>query len=137
MNQSVELTITIGGAVVMVCGGRDYVARDELFLSLNELHARLAFSRLVHGNCRGADQLAGEWAESRGVPLSIYPCLWDEGDTGPARNRRMLDDAKPALVIAFPGGSGTESAVYEARRRGIPVVRVHHSARNSPPEFQR
>ena len=36
----------------------------------------------------------------------------------------MIDRGKPDLVIAFPGGRGTEDMVTRAERAGIPVRRV-------------
>lgn len=34
---------------------------------------------------------------------------------GPMRNQRMLDEARPQVVIAFPGGSGTADMVDKVR----------------------
>ena len=58
-----------GGAGVMsrvlVCGGRDFRARDFAFACL-DAHAGQA-SVLIHGGARGADALAHEWAMKRGM----------------------------------------------------------------------
>jgi hypothetical protein len=36
----------------------------------------------------------------------------------------MLDEGKPDLVIAFPGGRGTADMVKKARRAGVEVVEI-------------
>jgi hypothetical protein len=33
----------------------------------------------------------------------------------------MLDEGKPDLVLAFPGGRGTRNMVGQAKRAGVPV----------------
>lgn len=43
---------------------------------------------------------------------------------GPIRNQTMLDDGKPDLVLAFPGGRGTADMVAKAEKHGIPVRRI-------------
>lgn len=40
---------------------------------------------------------------------------------GPIRNQRMLDEGKPDLVVAFPGGRGTADMVRRAKAAGVPV----------------
>jgi hypothetical protein len=34
----------------------------------------------------------------------------------------MLDEGKPQLVVAFPGGRGTADMIGRARAAGVPVV---------------
>ena len=41
---------------------------------------------------------------------------------GMIRNKEMIDCHNPELVIAFPGGSGTEGMKKLALRRGIRVI---------------
>lgn len=59
------------------------------------------------------------------VPYAIVPANWDVFDrrAGPVRNSWMLD-LKPDLVIAFPGGRGTQNMVEQAKKRGIKVMTV-------------
>jgi UDP-N-acetylmuramoylalanine-D-glutamate ligase len=42
----------------------------------------------------------------------------------PIRNRRTLDEGKPDLVVAFPGGRGTAHMVSQARAAGVRVIEV-------------
>lgn len=112
---------------VLVCGGRDYADRDFLRLALSELHRELAIACLIDGAAPGADSLAHEWAVDTGIPTERYPADWDTYGkaAGAIRNRRMLVEGKPDLVVAFPGGRGTADMVRQARYaevkvRGIP-----------------
>lgn len=81
---------------------------------------------IATGGAPGADRLAQRWAEEKKLVPVIYVAEWGRlgKAAGPIRNRRMLDEFKPDLVVAFPGGTGTEGCVNEARARKIPVVRV-------------
>lgn len=111
---------------VLVCGGRDYDDRKSLFMVLDAAHSANPVELLVHGAAPGADDLAGQWARHVGVPWKAYPAHWkSEGKAaGPKRNARMLEEAKPHLVIAFPGGRGTANMILQAEKAGVPVVRV-------------
>jgi hypothetical protein len=116
---------------VLVCGGRTYVDREALYAMLDRLHTEHHFTVLIAGGARGADALAYEWATSRGVPTKVYVADWKLGPkAGPIRNRQMLDDGKPELVIAFPGGKGTAGMVAIARRAGVTVIQPDQ--RHSP-----
>jgi ABC-type Fe3+-hydroxamate transport system substrate-binding protein len=37
----------------------------------------------------------------------------------------MLNEGKPDLVIAFPGGKGTQMMINLAESAGIPVVKIN------------
>lgn len=107
---------------VLVCGGRDYSDYDELSQTLKDY----PISHIVMGGAKGADTLAGIYAQSMGITLSTYPANWDlhPRTDGFIRNQMMIDEESPDLVIAFPGGKGTEDMIKRAEKAGIRVVRV-------------
>lgn len=112
---------------VLVCGGRDYADRDALFLTMDAVVMRLCVDGLpiiCHGGASGADRLAGEWAESRGAECVVFPADWTtHGRAAVAiRNSQMLAEFRPDLVVAFPGGRGTDDMVRKAKRAGVIVV---------------
>lgn len=111
---------------VLVCGGRNYANRDMLFSILNYAHAANPIKLLIHGGASGADDLAGEWARYVGVPWRAFPAAWkSEGKSaGPKRNQKMIDEGKPDMVIAFPGGAGTADMVSRAEQADVPVAKV-------------
>jgi hypothetical protein len=112
---------------VLVCGGRDFNDADKLNHCLDILHKKHGFTCLVHGDARGADRLAGEWAEQNDVDVITYPALWDQFGTsaGPIRNKIMFTKEAPDIVIAFPGGSGTAHMVNFAKNKGAAVIEVN------------
>lgn len=111
---------------VLVCGGRDYSCREQLFAVLDHAHAANPILVLIHGAARGADMLADAWARNRGVAVNLFPADWETHGkaAGPMRNRRMLAEGLPDIVIAFKGGRGTADMVRLARNAGIPVATV-------------
>ncbi len=112
---------------VLVCGDRDYDSPKWLWAQMDKLHADYGFDTLIHGCARGADTMAGEWAEEIEIGVQKFPAQWSKFGraAGPIRNRQMLDE-KPSLVVAFHDNlkesKGTKDCVEEARRRGIKVV---------------
>lgn len=107
---------------VLVCGGRDYHDEGRVYGELDKLHEYTPFTHLIHGGARGADTYAGMWALHHHIPATIYRARWEtEGHAaGYNRNVRMAE-ANPALVIAFPGGTGTAMMIKIAKERNIPV----------------
>lgn len=109
---------------VLVCGGRDFSARDWLYDVLDRLSPQSAW--IIAGDANGADRLAFEWAFDRRVNYQGYPARWDlhGRKAGPLRNQQMIDEGKPDLVVAFPGGRGTADMVRRAEKAGLTVIRV-------------
>ena len=110
---------------VLVCGGRDFNDGARLREVLDSFHENLGpITCLVHGAANGADSLAGTWAAMKGVLTKAYPADWKKNGrgAGPIRNRQMLDEEHPDIIIAFPGGRGTAHMVNLARSRGFKVL---------------
>lgn len=107
--------------IVLICGGRDYSDRTAVECVMSDLCREATL--VIHGGASGADTLAGETAASMGIPVKVYKAEWSKygPSAGPRRNALMLRDGKPDLVIAFPGGRGTEDMVRRARFAGVRV----------------
>ena len=116
---------------VLVCGGRNFADRALLNKVLDEAHMAGPITTLIHGVAKGADTLAAEWADLRHVPVEGHRADWKRygKDAGPIRNARMLEQGKPRMVIAFPGGNGTADMVRQARKAGVPVMMVEKLVR--------
>jgi hypothetical protein len=82
--------------------------------------------RLISGHAPGADTMAEEWAFERCIPIYIFPTRWDghKKAAGFIRNQQMLDEGKPDLVVAFPGGRGTADMITRAKKAGIKIIEV-------------
>lgn len=111
---------------MLVCGGRDFVDADLLRTTLDALHAEHRFQVLIEGAARGADTLAGDWADSRGIERLTFVAEWERlgRSAGPIRNERMLKEGRPDLVVAFPGGRGTAHMTRVARTAGVRVLEI-------------
>jgi hypothetical protein len=109
---------------VLVCGGRDYRNRVFLFDTLDCLRSKTDISLLIEGGARGADRLAKEWAGFVDVPVQEFRADWNRYDkaAGHIRNKQMLDEGRPDLVIAFPGGAGTADMIRQAEERRVEVM---------------
>jgi hypothetical protein len=117
---------------ILVCGGRDFKCREQLFQMLDTLAGVSDEEPLgepvviIHGAARGADSLADEWAVINWQTIEEYKAEWDKYGkrAGYIRNKRMLDEGKPDLVVAFPGGKGTAMMVDIATKAGVKVIKV-------------
>jgi predicted Rossmann-fold nucleotide-binding protein len=111
--------------VIVVCGGRDF--NDEPFIreALDLANNQLQIEVLIHGNCEGVDKLSGKWARDNGVQEVIVPPNWKlHGKAaGPIRNSVMLD-LNADVLVAFPGGSGTDNITNQANKKRIKVITI-------------
>ena len=119
-----------GSRVVIVCGGRGYAGRNELFHALDRAQVRSPITLLVHGasmerstgRLLGADALADEWARDRGVRIELHPADWlTWGDEAETVRWRQMARAGAHGVIALPGFPVV--LVGEAEIEGIAVWR--------------
>lgn len=112
---------------VLVCGDRHYSDREYLFAKLDALHKAARIDTLIHGGAKGADTLAGEWGEVRGLTVVEYEADWAQYGraAGPVRNAAMLDSG-PSLVMGFHDAietsKGTKNCLEQAERRGIATL---------------
>lgn len=123
-------TMTMPAApLVLVCGDRNWTDRDLIRARLAKFPADAI---VMHGGCRGADEIAGDEAEKRGLKVRVFPAKWEEEGkaAGPKRNARMLDE-RPLFVLAFHDNiafsRGTADCVRQAQERGIPVQVMKHN----------
>lgn len=117
-------TSSSGPFKLLVCGSRDWEDRATIKDALDGLALKYGPLHVIHGDCRGPDQVAARRAEFLGFTVTAFPADWETHGkaAGPIRNLQMLDE-KPDGVLAFQrnGSRGTQHTIDEARRRGIPV----------------
>lgn len=124
----------MNGIRVLICGGRNYDEAKRVGRALRELHERRPIACIVQGGARGADSLGRVWAERNGIPAFECRAQWSRlgKKAGPIRNEWMLDHFKPDLVVAFPGGTGTQHMIRLALGRGVEVLEPIPSAQPEP-----
>ena len=115
---------------VLVTRGRHYTKKHHVWHVLDGLLLKRKFIEdgliIIQGGATGADELARRWVEANdksltqlkgiGIELVTDPITqmdWDRygKSAGPRRNRHMLQNNEPELIIAFPGGRGTNGMV--------------------------
>lgn len=109
---------------VLVCGGRNYNDLGNVWSQLDVIHSLEGpIEVVIHGGASGADMLGKKWAVANNVRHTAFKPDWNAYGpaAGPIRNKRMLDEGKPDLVLAFPGGRGTDDMVRQAREAGVRV----------------
>lgn len=111
---------------IAVCGGRD-LPPEKVALKLGAmLNWGVRVDCVIHGAYRGADEGADLFAKRNGIKPLPFKADWRSFGrrAGPHRNRKMLREGRPHILIAFPGGDGTADCVAAADEIGIPVLRV-------------
>lgn len=110
--------------MLVVTGSRNWTDKALLVKTLDDIHVRYNVVALLHGGASGADGLAGQWAQQRGVPEIIIPYASFYGKKGGTiRNGWLLDFGRPDLVVAFPTEQsvGTWNCVTQAKERGLNI----------------
>lgn len=109
---------------ILITGGRDFADAKLLNAALDRLHSEAPITCMIHGAAKGADALAGQWANANSIEEIACPANWKQHGraAGPIRNKLMLELHQPDLVIAFSGGRGTANMVGLAERAGTKVV---------------
>jgi hypothetical protein len=115
---------------VLVCGGRDYTGYVRLRSVLDAVHEGVRNAGkvlvIIHGNARGADLLADQYARERSLKVLSFPADWSNHgrSAGPIRNKLMLTSGQPHVIIAFNGGKGTADMIRQGKAAGVPVYEV-------------
>ena len=70
--------------------------------------------------------MAGYWARKHRIDNLKFAADWATNGkaAGPIRNRKMLTEGRPDLVVAFPGGRGTADMIAQSKAAGVRVVEV-------------
>ena len=116
---------------ILVTGSRGWPETTRALVSMHGVLRLVATQYgqtvVIQGGARGADTVAARAARALDLGLVTFPALWgrDGKSAGVRRNQRMLDVAKPALVLAFSddlaNSRGTKHMVDIALRARLPV----------------
>lgn len=112
---------------VLITGGRDYKNRQRFNRYLDQFHWKNTIDLIIHGDCpTGADTLANDWATVNRVDCLPIAADWKKHgkSAGPIRNRLLVDEGHPDVVIAFPGNTGTRDMITYARTKNIHIIEV-------------
>jgi len=114
---------------ILITGDRNWNDLSTLTNVLDK-HLNRKVDIIIHGDANGADRMGAEMAQKLGVPkdrILAYPADWNQYHkaAGPIRNRQMLTEGKPTLVLAFHNNitesKGTKDMVKISLKAGLPV----------------
>jgi hypothetical protein len=108
---------------IIITGGRDYAD----YIMVHDIIESLNPELIIQGGCpTGADRLAMDSASELEIDCITYEADWNKygKSAGPIRNKLMCSENTSAIVIAFPGGKGTENCIQEAVKLNMLVMRV-------------
>jgi hypothetical protein len=111
---------------LLICGDREWTDEKAIEAIIDCYRAfPPGMECLIHGNCRGADRIAGKIAKAKGIKVLAFPADWDRHGpkAGAMRNRQMLNEGHPNLVIGFHNhisdSKGTKDMLQAAQKAGI------------------
>jgi GDP-D-mannose dehydratase len=117
---------------VLICGSRDWDSFESILEQIMLLYQKYGDDFVViEGEAKGADSIARTCAEKFDIEVEKYPANWDKYGraAGPVRNKQMLVEGQPDLVLAFSKNlstsKGTKNMVDQAREAGV-EVRVYN-----------
>ena len=90
------------------------------------MHRERSIEVILHGGASGADLLSVAWADKNGLKAIGFPANWGRDGKLAAvkRNQRIMDQGRPHLLVAFPGGKGTAEMIRFARAQRLDVIEV-------------
>jgi len=90
---------------------------------LDKVHANHPDMVLLHGGSpKGAERIAGCWADNRKVPQVVFKPDWNRhARAAPFKRNDRILDVLPIGVIVFPGSGISANLADKAKKLGIPV----------------
>jgi YspA, cpYpsA-related SLOG family len=131
---------------ILVCGDRNYNDVETITSVLTMCQQKYGSITIIHGACSGADTISGAYATCNKIPCKSFPAQWKQygrgagtsvsdgepcrisNPAGPIRNKQMIEEGFPSLVLAFhpdiKSSKGTKDMVSQAMKKNIPVMLV-------------
>jgi len=113
---------------VVVTGGRDFTDNEGfLWNMLFDIYREYSNMEIAQGGASGADEISRMFSEKvLKKPSKTYYANWKDfgRSAGPIRNKEMLNDFQPDLVLECPGGKGTRNCVETAKKLGFKVRKI-------------
>ena len=112
---------------VLCCGDRNWSSYEIIRRELEKLDD---YTTVISGCANGADSISAYIARQLNYKVLDFPANWNKYGraAGPIRNKQMLDEGKPDLVIAFhtdiKNSKGTKNMIEQAEKKGIKVILI-------------
>ncbi|SFT93279.1 Protein of unknown function [Kosakonia arachidis] len=111
---------------VLICSGRFYADIHTLTRILDLYTRTQTIDVLIHGGHHALGRAIETWARDKDIHIIRYPANWAlHGKYAETRrNLFMLEDSRPDVLLAFPGGEDTAECIKMAQNIGIRVIEV-------------
>lgn len=112
---------------ILITGSRDWTDRERMQRELRWIQTCYIDATLVHGDCRGADKMAGEIWTELGGKVEAHPARWGEHGkaAGEIRNNHMVKlGADLCIGFTLPQCRGTRNCMKAAADAEILVIEV-------------
>ena len=113
--------------IILISGDRYW---DNADIIKRELEKFLADTVIIHGAAKGADTIAGIVAKNLGMRVIPFKADWLQYGkaAGPIRNKQMIDEGKPDLLLAFHShietSKGTADMIQRAKKANIKTILI-------------
>jgi hypothetical protein len=113
---------------VLICGSRNWTDYRPIKNAVEALMEKHKHVIVIDGMAKGADDLGYRAAADFKLGSIRFAADWNRygNAAGPIRNKRMLKEGKPDLVLAFHSdlskSKGTKHMVEIARKAGVEVI---------------
>lgn len=111
---------------ILICGNRSF--NDYPWFSaymITKVLSEYEISEIVSGGASGVDGMAERLAVECKIPIKVFPAKWLSFGkaAGHIRNKQMLEEGKPDMVLAFWDGvsRGTQNMIEQATKARVPV----------------
>jgi hypothetical protein len=117
---------------VLVCGDRNWKDYNAIHDVIKDWQEKYGIDIILEGEAQGADTMARAVAMWLDIPFKPFPAEWKQYGkaAGPIRNKRMLDEGKPDVVLAFhddlDNSLGTKNMITIAKEAGVKVWHYRH-----------
>lgn len=107
---------------IIIAGGRDYLPNEEEKETVKNILKENQVTGIVSGCATGVDTWAIDLGSELELSIDLFPADWKQHgrSAGPIRNGLMAQYAD--MLIAFPGGRGTDNMIKQATEKGLKVV---------------
>lgn len=111
--------------VILVYGDKDWFQPTPISTYLEQYDPDT--TKVIHDNCKGVNELAGEIARNLGMNVQTFIAEWDiERKAGPLRNRELIVEGKPDIVSVFyqdrcKMDTQIRNLIHQAKGRNIDV----------------
>lgn len=109
---------------VAVVGSRFFTDYNYVKSALDVISELNEITVIISGGAKGADSLGERYARENSIEFVLFAADWNKHGkaAGPIRNKQLIEEGKPQLVVAFDPGKGTMNTVGHAERNNIEVI---------------